>query len=102
MTIAPRKTPIVYPEPDGEPIAESDATRDYLFYGVEALKRYFFHRSDVYVSANLWVSYSEGVPEAAVCPDVFVVFGAQKRQRETYKVWEENGKTLPLGAGGNF
>jgi len=35
----------------------------------------------------------KGFGEAAVCPDVFVVFGVEKRQRETYKVWEENGKT---------
>jgi len=93
MTIAPEKNPIAYPEPDGEPMAESDATRNYLAYGVEALKQYFRHRSDVYVSGNLWVSYEEGVPEAAVCPDVFVVFGVEKRQRETYRVWEEHGKT---------
>ncbi|MBO1346319.1 MAG: Uma2 family endonuclease [Hormoscilla sp. GUM202] len=74
-------------------MAESDATRKYLVYGVEALQQYFRHRSDVYVSGNLWVSYEEGVPEAAVCPDVFVVFEVEKRQRETYRVWEENGKT---------
>ncbi|WP_348918721.1 hypothetical protein [Adonisia turfae] len=27
---------VTYPESDGQPIAESDATRDYWFYGVEA------------------------------------------------------------------
>jgi len=38
-----------------------DATRNYLAYGVEALKQYFQNRSDVYVSGNLWLSYEEGV-----------------------------------------
>ena len=93
MTIAPIKTPIVYPEPDGEPMAESDAARDYLVYGVEALKLYFQDRQDVYVSGNLWLCYKQNVPSAAVCPDVFVIFGVENRKRQSYKVWEENGKT---------
>jgi hypothetical protein len=28
---------IIYPDSDGKPMAESDPTRDYLIYGVEAL-----------------------------------------------------------------
>jgi len=74
-------------------MAESDPARDYLVYGVEALKLYFQNREDVYVSGNLWLSYEEGIPDAVVCPDVFVVFGVQNRPRRSYKVWEENGKT---------
>jgi Uma2 family endonuclease len=93
MTQAPLKTPIFYPEPDGTPMAESDPTRDYLVYGVEALKLYFQDRSNVYVSGNLWLCYEEGFPDAVVAPDVFVVFGVENRQRRSYKVWEENGKT---------
>lgn len=93
MTQASLKTPIFYPEPDGTPMAESDPARDYLVYGVEALKLYFQDRSNVYVSGNLWLSYQQGVPDAVVAPDVFVVFGVENRQRRSYKVWEENGKT---------
>ncbi|MEM8640156.1 MAG: Uma2 family endonuclease [Cyanobacteria bacterium P01_G01_bin.54] len=86
------KTPIVYPEPDGAPMAESDPARDYLVYGVEALKQYFRARADVYVSGNLWLSYEQGVPDAVVCPDVFVVFGVESRPRRSYQVWQENNK----------
>lgn len=93
MTQAPLKTPIIYPEPDGEPMAESDPARDYLVYGVEALKLYFNSRPDVYVSGNLWLCYEQGFPDAVVAPDVFVVFGVENRQRRSYKVWEENGQT---------
>jgi Uma2 family endonuclease len=93
MTQAHLKTPICYPEPDGAPMAESDPARDYLVYGVEALKLYFQDRSDVYVSGNLWLCYEQGLPDAVVAPDVFVVFGVENRQRRSYKVWEENGKT---------
>ncbi len=101
MTLAPLETPIVYPEPDGSPMAESDPAgicfaaraREYLIYCVEALKFYFKNLLDVYVSGNLWLSYQQGVPGAVVCPDVFVVKGVENRPRRSYKVWLENGKT---------
>ena len=93
MTLAPLKTPIVYPEPDGEPMAESDPARDYLIYGVESLKFYFHNQEDVYVSGNLYLYYERGVPDAVVSPDVFVIFGVENRPRRSYKVWEEGGIT---------
>ncbi len=82
---------IEYPSSDGEPMAESDITRDYMTYGVEALKLHFQARSDVYVSANSFVYYEEGNKSAVVAPDIYVVFGVRKRQRDTYKLWEESG-----------
>ncbi|NJK74527.1 MAG: Uma2 family endonuclease [Microcoleus sp. SU_5_6] len=87
------KEEIEYPSSDGEPMAESDITRDYMTYGVEALKLYFQGRSDVYVSANSFIYYEEGNNQAVVAPDVYVVFGVAKRQRDNYKVWQENGIT---------
>ncbi|MBP0014168.1 MAG: Uma2 family endonuclease [Roseofilum sp. SBFL] len=73
-------------------MAESDPARDYLIYGVESLKFYFQDRSDIYVSGNLWLSYEQGVPDAVVCPDVFVIFGVENRPRRSYRVWEENNR----------
>ena len=51
---------IEYPSSDGEPMAESDITRDYMTYSVEAVKLYFQERSDVYVSANSFIYYEQG------------------------------------------
>ena len=85
-------TLIHYPESDGQPMTESDPTRDYLVYCVEALELFFRSRHQVYVSGNLFVYYEEGNPKAAVSPDVFVVFGVSKRKRRTYKTWEEGDK----------
>ena len=79
---------IEYPSSDGEPMAESDITRDYMTYGVEALKLHFQARSDVYVSANSFVYYEEGNKSAVVAPDIYVVFGVRKRQRDNYKIWK--------------
>lgn len=39
---------VTYPDSDGLPIAESDAARDYLIYGVEALDSYFQAYGNVY------------------------------------------------------
>ena len=84
---------IEYPSSDGEPMAESDITRDYITYSVEALKLFFQGNSDVYVSANSFVYYEEGNKAAVVAPDVYVVFGVRKRKRDNYKVWQEGGIT---------
>ncbi len=92
MTQTPLKHPITYPEPDGKPVAESDPARDYLFYGVGALKHHFKSRQNVYVSGNLWISYEEGNPKAAICPDVFVIFGVEGKPRSSYRTWENNNK----------
>lgn len=94
MTISDNqlKTEIFYPVSDGLPMAESDPARDYLIYGVEALEIYFQQRQDVCVSGNLFIYYKQGVPSAVVAPDVFVVFGVEKKKRLSYKVWEEGGR----------
>jgi Uma2 family endonuclease len=86
------QTEIIYLDSDGKPMAESDPARDYLIYGVETLDIYFQGRNDVYVSGNLFIYYKKGIPSAVVAPDVFVVFGVEKKKRLSYKVWEEGGK----------
>lgn len=86
------KPSIIYPESDGQPMTESDPTRDYLIYAVEVLRQYFQSRQQVYVSGNLLIYYREGDPKAVVSPDVFVIFGVSKRQRRSYKAWQEGGK----------
>jgi Uma2 family endonuclease len=94
MTLSPDQleSEIFYPDSDGKPMAESDSTRDYLIYGVEALDIYFQNRDDVYVSGNMFIYYKKRVPSAVVAPDVFVVFGVEKKKRKSFKVWEEGNK----------
>ena len=83
---------IEYPESDGQPMSESDATRNYLIYCVEALRLFFYSRPQVYVSGNLFIYYEEGQTQKSISPDVFVIFGVSKRQRRSYKTWQEGGK----------
>jgi len=83
---------IEYPESDGLPMAESDIAREYLIYGIEALRIYFQSCPDVYVSGNLFIYYEQGNTKAIIAPDVFVVLGVENKQRICYKTWEENNK----------
>ena len=82
-------TYIEYPSEDGKPMAESDYQRDSLIYAVKVLEIYFQNQDDVYVSGNLLIYYKEGDENTSIAPDVFVVFGIDKRQRSSYLVWEE-------------
>jgi Uma2 family endonuclease len=83
---------VFYPDCDGQPMTESDATRDYLIYAVEVLRLHFESRRQVYVSGNLFIYYEEGNPKAVVSPDTFVIFGVSPRPRRSYKTWQEDGK----------
>ena len=81
--------PIEYPSSDGKPMAENDAQRSAIMYGIGALSRHFASRRNVYVSGDLLIYYEEGNPRVSIAPDVFVVFGVEDRQRPNYKLWEE-------------
>ena len=86
---APAAVPVEYPSSDGKPMAENDAQRSAIMYGIGALARHFKGRRDVYVSGDLLIYYEEGNPRVSIAPDVFVVFGVEDRQRPNYKLWEE-------------
>ncbi|WP_445636820.1 hypothetical protein NSTC745_01794 [Nostoc sp. DSM 114161] len=85
-------TPIEYPDEDGKPMTEGDLQRKCLVYATTVLDIYFQNRLNVYVAGNLFIYYEKGNPESVVAPDVFVVFGVEKRDRGSYKTWEENDK----------
>jgi Uma2 family endonuclease len=88
-TISTAVQPIHYPERDGKPMAETDVHIDVLIYLREALKDHFRDEPQVYVAGNMLLYYEEGNPAACVAPDIFVVQGVSKRERRTYKLWEE-------------
>ena len=80
---------IVYPESDGEPMAETDRHRKLIIDFILMLEDYFKDANDVYVSGDLLIYYEEGNIYKSVAPDVFVVFGVSKKERRTYRTWEE-------------
>src|SRR5262249_8215285 len=90
MTAIPFQREIVYPESDGQPMAESDLHRKEMTYLINALTEHFRQADDIYVAGNLFFYYKKGDPRAVVAPDLFVVKGVAKRDRKIYKLWEEH------------
>ncbi len=43
----------------------------------------------MYVSGDLLIYYQEGDPGVSIAPDVFVVMGAAKHERPSYRLWDE-------------
>ncbi len=70
-------------------MAETDDHRQEMLDVIDTLADFFRADPEVYVAGNLLLYYEEGNPSASVAPDVFVVKGVLKRQRRTYKLWEE-------------
>lgn len=80
---------IIYPESDGKPMAETDLDIDEIIRMRQMLKGQFVVRPDVYVSGNILMYYVKGDIHQSVSPDILVSIGIGKKQRRTYKVWEE-------------
>ena len=53
------------------------------------LDNYFSQNADVCVAADLIVYFDENNPRKWFAPDVFVCFGVEKKERRTFKTWEE-------------
>ncbi|HMF14508.1 MAG TPA: Uma2 family endonuclease [Gemmataceae bacterium] len=90
-TVSHRRPPrkVVYPTSDGKPMAETDDHRELMVDLIETQKTHFAAEPNVYVSGNLLMYYVRGNPRRHVSPDVFVVFGVPKHNRDYYLVWEE-------------
>lgn len=89
--VSPRRASgIFYPESDGKPVAETDFHTKLLTDLRIALDMFFAGREDVYVTGNIMFYYDEGEPAEVVSPDVMVCFGIPKRNRTSYKMWEED------------
>ncbi|MBI2570939.1 MAG: Uma2 family endonuclease [Candidatus Schekmanbacteria bacterium] len=85
----PTAAEVRYPDSDGQPLGETDFHISAILYLREALRWVFRRTADTYVAANMLLYYEQGNPQAVRAPDVFAVKGVSKRQRRTYKLWEE-------------
>ena len=70
-------------------MAESEFQIEPLVYAFTALRTHFIHHAHVYVASDMFLYFKEGDPRAVVAPDVFVVLGAPKHTRMSYKLREE-------------
>ena len=80
--------------PEGNWIAQSVWHGDAVSQATVALNHHFRKREKVLVAMELLVYYEPGNNKVCLQPDVQVVFGVQRGNRSSYKVWEE-GKGAP-------
>ncbi len=80
---------VYYPPSDKKPLAETDIHFDAIQDLKNLLKRYYRDRDDVYVAAVNFIFYTEGKPKDRFSPDVYVVFGVEKKRRRSYFLWKE-------------
>jgi Uma2 family endonuclease len=91
-----RPKPVSYPSGDGKPMGETEAHVLAMLECIGTLRNYYHDRADVYVIGNNFIYYEEGNPKKRVSPDCYVVFGVEKRMRDSYFVWQEEGKLPAL------
>jgi Uma2 family endonuclease len=89
MGAIPLRQDIIYPESDGQPMAESDLHREEMVDLIAGLQRRYRETPDVYVAGNLFFYFVRGDPRSVVAPDVFLVQGVPKVRRKIYKLWDE-------------
>ena len=77
-----------------EPELESDFHRDQIDLLLRLMRWYWRQRTDVYFSGNTTVYYDpdQRTNRNFRGPDIYVVFGTEKRSRNSWMVWKEGGK----------
>lgn len=81
----------VYPDSDGQPMAENTVQFRWIVTIKEGLDALFRDDPQVFVAGDLFWYPVEGHPEIRTAPDVLVVVGRPKRDRGSYLQWEEAG-----------
>ena len=84
-------TEIVYPDSDGQPMADNTRQFRYIVTIQGGLAALFADRPDVFVAGDLLWYPVEGNNRLRAAPDVMVVFGRPPGDRGSYQQWQENG-----------
>jgi Uma2 family endonuclease len=81
---------IIYPESDGEPLADNTKQFRLIVTIQGGLDFLFSEQENVFVAGDLFWYPVEGEPSIRQAPDVMVVFGRPKGERRSYQQWEED------------
>lgn len=93
VTVSPgeARAEVIYPDSDGEPMAENTIQYQYIVTIQVGLDAMFADAPDVFVAADLFWYPVEERPGIKTAPDVMVAFGRPKGHRGSYRQWEEGG-----------
>jgi Uma2 family endonuclease len=96
IPIAPGTGGILYPESDGQPMADNTRQGRWIVVIYDNLSALFRGELNIFVAQNLLWYVLEGHPELRIAPNVLVVFGRPKGDRGSYMQWEEGGVPLTV------
>ncbi len=82
---------IVYPDSDGEPMADNTLQFRWIVTIQGGLDALFLDDPNVFVAGDLLWYPVEGQPTIRRAPDALVVFGRPKGYRGSYRQWVEDG-----------
>src|SRR5581483_7925797 len=89
VTTAAPESEIVYPDSDGQPMADNTRQFEAIVMIQGGLDAQFRNDPNVFVAGdNLWYPV-QGRTDICQAPDVYVAFGRPKGHRGSYKQWEE-------------
>jgi Uma2 family endonuclease len=80
----------IYPETDGQPMAESTTQYRWIVTIKSGLDIQFRDDPNVFIAGDLFWYPIEGHPEIRVAPDVLVALGRPQGDRRSYLQWMEN------------
>lgn len=87
---APTQTEVIYPDSDGQPIANNTKQFHWILVIQQNLDWLYADNPNVFVAGDLFWYPVEGKPHIVNAPDVMVVLGRGKADRGSYKQWEED------------
>jgi len=88
MVQVPVKNELIYPESDGQPMADNTKQYRWIVCLTENLRR-LFAGQETFVAADLLWYPVEGRPQIAAAPDVLVAIGRPDGDRGSYLQWQE-------------
>jgi Uma2 family endonuclease len=90
-TVGTAKEPIVYPDSDGQPMADNTLQFRWIVTIQGGLDALLAKDPNVFVAGDLLWYPVEGDPTIRQAPDVMVAFGRPNGYRGSYRQWEEGG-----------
>ncbi|MBU6230993.1 MAG: Uma2 family endonuclease [Cyanobacteria bacterium REEB459] len=82
--------PLVYPDSDGQPMADNTQQFRWIVLIKENLDYLFLEDETVFLAGDLLWYPVEGRPDIRVAPDILVAFGRPKGDRGSYRQWQED------------
>ncbi len=82
---------IHYPDDDGLPMSDNTWQFNWIVLLHSNLDTAYRNAPDVFVAGNHLIYPVEKDNKTRQAPDVYVAFGRPKRERGSYRVWEEGG-----------